>query len=341
MAGVGEAQGNVKGRAVLSMDPCAGPFDDQELAAILTAAPQEYERGKNRTRNARMHPAAQLHRRRPLQLSLLRIGDFSQTMTKDGRRIEVVHIPRAKQRGRPPRAEFKHFWLAPDVYRLLKTQRHAVVDKAEARLGKLPGSLTEELPLFPNWNEFGKVRSVDELRHGLRNDVLHLPTKDISDDLKKISVVSARTGRRLHITPTRFRYTLGTRAAREGYGAMVIAELLDHSDLQNAWIYTRDHPNFRQKIDEAVGQQLAPLARAFAGRIVARESDARRGDDPSMRVGTRERKVGTCGSRGFCGAEALACYTCIHFQAWVDAPPLRDAGVDARTPAADGGRRSE
>ena len=122
------------------------------------------------------------------------------------------------------------------------------------------------------------------------------------------------------IEAQRFRYTVGTRAAREGYGAMVIAELLDHSDLQNARVYTRDHPNFRQKIDEAVGQQLAPLARAFAGRVVDRESDARHGNDPSMRVGTREQKVGTCGSRGFCGAEALACYTCMHFQAWVDAP---------------------
>ena len=29
----------------------------------------------------------------------------------------------------------------------------------------------------------------------------------------------------------------------------MIAELLDHSDVQNAWVYTRDHPNFRIKID--------------------------------------------------------------------------------------------
>ena len=101
---------------------------------------------------------------------------------------------------------------------------------------------------------------------------------------------------------------------------MVIAELLDHSDLQNARVYTRDHPNFRRKIDEAVGQQLAPLARAFAGTVVDREGDARHGNDPSMRVGRRQQKVGTCGSRGWCGAEALACYTCMHFQAWVDAP---------------------
>ena len=194
-------KGNEKGRAVLSMDPCDGPFDDQELAAILTAAPQEYERGRIKLATLACTLLLSYTGRRPIQLSLLRVGDFSQTMTRDGRRIDVVHIPRVKQRGRAPRAEFKYFWLAPDVYRLLKTQRDAVIEQAEARLGKLPASLTEELPLFPSWNKFGEVRSGDELHHALRNDALHVPTKDIRNDLKKIRVVSARTGRRLRITP--------------------------------------------------------------------------------------------------------------------------------------------
>ena len=175
-------KGNEKGRAILSMDPRDGPFDDQELAAILTAAPQEYERGRIELATLACTLLLSYTGRRPMQLSLLRIGDFSQTMTGDGRRIDVVHIPRAKQRGQAPRAELKHFWLAPDVYRLLKTQRDAVIEQAEARLGKLPGSLTEELPLFPNWNKFGEVRSVEQLRHALRNDALHVPTKDIQKD---------------------------------------------------------------------------------------------------------------------------------------------------------------
>ena len=312
--------GNEKGRAVLSMDPHDGPFDDQELTAILAAVPQEYERGRIELATLACTLLLSYTGRRPIQLSLLQIGDFSQTITKDGRRIDVVHLPRTKQRGQPPRTEFKHFWLAPDVYHVLKTQRNAVLEQAEARLGELPGSLTDQLPLFPNWNKFGEIRSVEQLRQALRKGALYVPTRDIRADLEKIRVVSARTGQPLHITPKRFRYTLGTRAAREGYGAMVIAELLDHSDVQNARVYTRDHPNFRRKIDEAVGQQLVPLAQAFAGRLVDRETDARHGDDPSMRIGAREQKVGTCGSHGFCGAEALACYTCMHFQPWVDAP---------------------
>ncbi len=100
---------------------------------------------------------------------------------------------------------------------------------------------------------------------------------------------------------------------------MIIAELLDHSDVNNAHVYTRDHPNARQWIDKAVGKQLAPVARAFAGTVVDSEQDARHGDDPAMRVGTRGQKVGTCGSQGWCGAQALACYTCMHFQPWAHA----------------------
>ena len=254
------------------------------------------------------------------QLSLLRLGDLSRTVTADGRSIDILRIPRSKQRGHTPREQLKNFWLEPDVDRVLKAQRDFVSDQMQALLGNLAGSIVAELPLFPNWAFIKKCQSVQQLKRALRGDMPHSPTSNMSRALKKIRVVSVRTGRQLRITPRRFRYTVGTRAAREGYGALVIAELLDHSDTQNAQVYTRDHPNFRREIDEALGQQLAGLARTFAGTVVDRETDARHGDDRRMRVGTLEQKVGTCGSSGWCGAIPSACYTCMHFQAWVDAP---------------------
>ena len=59
---------------------------------------------------------------------------------------------------------------------------------------------------------------------------------------------------------------------------------------------------------------------AYTGTPVDGEAKAVRGLDPTSRVGTRETQVGTCGSAGFCGAQAYACYTCCHFQPWLDAP---------------------
>ena len=313
-------KGNTKGRAVLSMDPNHGPFTDQELGAILTAAPQEYERGRINLETLAFVLLLAFTGRRSGQLTLLRLGDLYRTTAKDGRPVDVVRIPRTKQRGQVPRAQFKSFWLPTEVYCALDAQRNAVIKDAERWFGRLPGNITSELPLFPSWLTIARLRSIEQLELALRNDGLHARTANMGQALKRIRVRSDRTGRRLHISPQRFRYTVATRAAREGYGALVIAELLDHSDTQNTWVYTRGHPNFRGKVDAAVEKQLAPIASAFAGKLVDTECYARHGKDPRMRVGTRREKVGTCASTGGCGAAPLACYTCMHFQAWVDAP---------------------
>lgn len=311
---------NAHGGPVLTLDPRRGPFDDQELEAILAAAPQYFERGAIDLATLCFILLLAHTGRRPGQLSMLRTEDRRRLLTTDGREIDVLRVPRAKQRASKPRARFRNFWLPPDVRRVIEALRAEVIEAVTAQLGELPPDIASDLPLFLNRGAVRRLRSVGDLRQALRSDSLHLSTQHLRRRLAKLSVVSLRTGKRLHIAPVRFRYTVGTRAAREGYGAMVIAELLDHNDTQHVAVYTRDHPNFRIQIDDAVGRQLAPLASLYAGAVVDSEAAARNGDDPGMRVGTREHKVGTCGSVGFCGAQASACYTCMHFQPWLDAP---------------------
>src|SRR5690606_36685498 len=108
---------------------------------------------------------------------------------------------------------------------------------------------------------------------------------------------------------------------REGKGEYVIAEALDHSDTQNAGVYVRNIPEIVDRIDKAVALQLAPIAQAFQGVLVVSESDAKRGDDLGSRISNGTDNLGTCGSYGFCSALApVACYTCNHFQPWLDGP---------------------
>ena len=316
-------RGNEKGVDVLTLDPKRGPFDDQEFEAALTAADQHFERGEICLSTLAFYRLLVHTGRRPGQLSQLRLSDLQHITTPDGRRIETVRIPRSKQRGCAPRDRFKHFWCDPDLRRLLGAQREVVIERVQARLGELPQSLLDELPLFPNWSKLEDLASAGALEAALRNDGLHTTLRSVKAGLSRIEAFSARTGGRLRIAPKRFRYTLGTRAAREGYGALVIAELLDHSDVQNVGVYTRAHANFRKKIDDAAGRKLVPLAHAFAGTLIDSEAEARHGDDPGMRVGMQDKPVGTCGSAGFCGAQAYACYTCLHFQPWLDAPHHR------------------
>jgi hypothetical protein len=102
----------------------------------------------------------------------------------------------------------------------------------------------------------------------------------------------------------------------------LIAELLDHTDTQNVNVYVEDVPEHVDAINRAVAGQLAPIAQAFAGKLVDSEAHAMRGDDPSSRVRVRSgQSAGTCGHHGFCGALApIACYTCINFQPWLHGP---------------------
>lgn len=51
---------------------------------------------------------------------------------------------------------------------------------------------------------------------------------------KAAGLVSPRTGQLLTISPRRFRFTIATHMAEEGASLFHIAEVLDHSDTQNA-----------------------------------------------------------------------------------------------------------
>ena len=102
---------------------------------------------------------------------------------------------------------------------------------------------------------------------------------------------------------------------------MIIAELLDHADTQNVDVYTANTPEFAAKLDEKLGFLMAPYARAFMGIVVDKEQDAKRGNDLSSRIRHNGAGAGTCGTYGYCGANApIPCYTCTNFQPWLDGP---------------------
>jgi len=138
-----------------------------------------------------------------------------------------------------------------------------------------------------------------------------------------IDIYSERTGMRLHLTSARFRRSMGTDLAREGHGVAVIQIALDHNDHQNCGVYTETSAEFATRLDMRIGKLLAPMAQAFAGVLVKNEKSALRGNDKRSRVRTQdgEGNIGNCGEMGFCGAHApIACYTCVKFQPWLDAP---------------------
>lgn len=311
-------KGNEKGYAVQSMCPDSGPLTDIEMEGITAAVVTAYSAGHLALIDACYAMTLAMTGRRPSQIAGLKLKDLIQQSER-----YFINFPRAKQRNQPWRTAFNKFAVVEDLWLLLQQQAVAVRQAFTHRLGmEVTVELVPELPLFP------ALEAVDvqsELKGQLSGDRLHVQSASVKDAMdrvaKTIKVISERTGLPVRLNPTRFRYTLGTNLAREGKGEYVIAEALDHSDTQNTGIYVRNIPEIVERIDKAVALQLAPIAQAFQGVLVVSERDARRGSDRNSRISNGSANLGTCGSYGFCGALApVACYTCNHFQPWLDGP---------------------
>ena len=320
---------NIKGRAVQSLCPIDGPLSDFEFSAMHEFLANAFEQGSIELDDFVLVQLFIATGRRPAQLADLKAKDLIEGNSQNGLKEFFLNVPRRKQHGKNWRTEFKAFALAPEIGTLVKM----LVEKNNEyfRTGisaNMSLNTIEELPLFPAWKMLlESIRTPLSMNPDtlLLTQQYHQTTSILRNRLKKITssllIPSERTGNYLKIFPTRLRRTLATRAAREGFGELIIAELLDHSDTQNAKVYTENVPEHVDAINKAVAKQLAPLAQAFAGIVVTRERDAKRGNDLTSRVQCEQGNLGTCGHHGFCGALApIACYTCRNFQPWLDGP---------------------
>ena len=309
-------KGNRKGVAVSTMDLLDGPFSDFEIEAIHKAVDSGYKTGDISLDDYILVWLFLALGQRPIQYALLKVCDFDISVAKDGTTIYSLNVPRAKQREQLSRSVFSQRVLVPKIGEKL-------VQHIEEIKREFTGVLadTSVAPLFPT------KRSSENRPNGFE---YHRTSQALSLDLKsalnRLNVISERTGKQLHITATRFRRTLGTRAAMEGHGELVIAELLDHTDTQNVGVYVQATPEIVERIDRAMALHLAPLAQAFAGVIIKNESEALRKGDPTSRICDPRfeptmKPMGNCGQHGFCGELApIACYTCRSFQPWLEGP---------------------
>lgn len=309
-------KGNLKGEAVLTMDPQNGPFTDIEIQSLHVALDAAFRKRAISLESALVSYLYMLLGQRSVQYAALKVCDVTVSRDRNGAAVFMLRIPRAKQRERLSRTEFKERIIIPSVGTLLvahaENVRARYVDKLED---------PAQAPLFPatghRLNEPAGFR-------------FHKTARALGASLEKIleglHVLSERTGKPLRITAIRFRRTVGTRAAVEGHGELVIAELLDHSDTQNVGVYVEANSGILGRIDRAVALKLAPLAQAFAGVLIEDEREASRASDSASRIcdprfDEHMKPMGNCGKHGFCGALApIACYTCTNFQPWVDGP---------------------
>ena len=323
-------KGGIRGDAVKRLDPIQGPLTDNELLAFNEGAVRAFEKDQISLSDLALSLLVSNTGRRSIQVTRVKIADLDGSRKNNrGEPVFLISIPRAKQRGGGFRESFKTFAMTQELWVVLNVQRKRCIEAVESILqSQLSEADRLTLPLFPDLPAFEQVKTADLLGPMLRGDYLHLRAAEVTKTLQQVvisaGVRSERTGDLLKIFARRFRYTIGTRASREGLGTMIIAELLDHSDTQSADFYRKNVPEHAKALDEKLSALMAPYARAFQGVIVDDEQDARRGEDPCSRIRFKREATGTCGSYDFCGANVpIPCYTCMFFQAWVDGPHER------------------
>lgn len=306
--------GNSKGVAVLTMDPVTGPFTSIELEAIQSATNTAYANGVMTEPTFLLTWLFMALGQRPSQYAALKVCDIVATPLADGTFSYVLNMPRAKKRNAGHRATLKQRDLIPQIGKPLLDYARRVTLSFQGVL-----EVPSQAPMFPQMRHTHTTGSFAYHQTGARIGQI------LTAAIEALSVSSERTGEVLNISPVRFRRTFATRAAQQGHGELVIAELLDHTDTQNVGVYVASVPEIAARIDKATAMQLAPLAQAFQGMLIDGESQATRGSDPSSRIVDlridKSRPMGSCGQFSFCGFNApIACYSCKSFQPWLDGP---------------------
>ncbi|TMO54475.1 integrase [Pseudoalteromonas phenolica] len=323
--------GNKKGVAIANHCPYTGALTQNEQVAVANELIRLFSEDQISLECYAYLVTLQATARRAAQLRQLKVEDLIKEKCPKSKAVNFyLNIPRAKQRGVGFRELFKKLAITEELYltlvNLAENQQKRLSEAYMRELTDLEQRLT---PLFIDWKILEKqtnfgINSVQ--LDVLVTDFLHLSSAQLGDSfIRQVNIlsnaISERTGDIIHLSARRFRRTRGTNLGRKGVSAFIIAEALDQSDTQNVKVYTENTADTVTYIDKAVGQQLAPFAKAFKGKIIEQVQKGERGDDPSAQVPNKDNDVvGACGTNDFCVKGYEACYLCEKFRPLIDAP---------------------
>jgi len=332
-------KGRIKGKAVKGACPYSGPYSTLEQAALIDSITGLFAENKITLTQCSLFFTLLFTGRRAVQIRSL-ISEDVKIGKSNGVVNYFVNIPRTKQNGNEFRWEFRKISLNSDLYYVLKNQMNYSIKILESTFGvKLTDKQKLEMPVFINEEVLSEYRTFESLYADskVKKDLMFLTSLQALNLMADLSVKneakSERTGEYIHITSRRFKYSKGTNLYRRGISGVSLAYALDHSDTQHVGVYTENTVEAADIIDQSMATALAPLAQAFAGTLIESEKDAIRANDPHSRVKNEaHNSIGNCGTHDFCTSGLRACYTCVKFQPWKDAPhrEVRDFVLEER-----------
>ncbi|MDY4378740.1 site-specific integrase [Pectobacterium brasiliense] len=313
---------NKKGEVVKRRDPEQGPLTDNELQGFNEAAMRAYEKNLISLSQLMMAILVSYTGRRPLQISHMKIKDIMKAKSEDDEVTYLINIPRIKQ-GYGFRELFRTFRIKKEIYDLICKQAKASIEIISVKLKRdLTDNEKKITPLFLSECKIDEYLKNERIEDVFISEKIHEYPMKFTNTLKKIveleNVISERTMNKLNINSRRFRYTLGTRIAREGYGEVIIGQLLDHSTLTYTGIYVQYNADHVLKIDNAVSDEMAKYSGIFQGKIQNKDDE----QDLSKKIrGFDGEQAGSCNQCTSCQANVpVPCYTCMHFRPLLDGP---------------------
>lgn len=306
---------NPVGVAVATLDPKKGPFTDLEFEAIQAALNNAYAQNEIATEHLLIGYLLMSLGIRPVQLASLKCCDLIVPDTPYG--DYVLKVPRAKQKEQLTRGEFKLRKLTQQIGEPLAAYVATIQTEFADRLKNAC-----EAPLFPQRQRVENANAPGFEYHSTSDQL----SKNVIKLFAKLHVPSERLAEIIPVCSIRFRRTFATRAAEEGWPLLVIAELMDHSNTKHVEVYAGLTSRIRAQFSRKIAVEMAPLAMAFAGKIIRSEDEATRPGMASriidLRVDRAGASMGSCGSHAYCGfARPIACYAgCYEFEPWLDGP---------------------
>lgn len=300
--------------AVATLCPKKGPFSDLEFESIDQKTNESYAEGIWSEADYFLVKLLMALGARPIQLAALKLIDFH-TPESEGSDY-WLNMPIAKQRDSIARDKFmpcllgRHLGEPLHLYVLFLWQQYKdiLLDPWQAPL--FPALEVKKTP-DPKGFEF----------HFTNTDII----ARVQSLFSALAVPSERLESAMRISARRFRYTYGTRLAEEGHPVHVIARCLGHSHNTTAQVYVALTQRLMEKIDAATAYAMAPLAKAFMGKLISGEDAATRPDRSSriidFRVDQSGHGMGSCGQHSDCNfCKPIACYPCNRFEPWLDGP---------------------
>ena len=238
---------------------------------------------------------AQVLGMRNIQVMRLKFSDLQ--ISDKG--VHTLKVLRAKQRGRTNNNVYK---IGPITKTLAK-----LISSMKSRYEYILGTkITDDWPVISEY-------------YSLRDELVKQQVK-----ITKITYITNQfrmaVGLDFKVTNRRLRKTFCSRLIAKGTPMTVVAELMDHSDLQQLDVYYRQSHNVAKKLDDILRSQAIDIIDVFAGKVVTPDYTSQRGQGifaPSKNLNLV--KIGSCGSTTPCSLQPpLSCYNCSSLEAFED-----------------------